>query len=63
MDIRKCKDVIPQASDSCHGGKGTLMCRSLLDGLGSERFNLMHSDDMPAGVSIGLHTHTGNEEI
>ena len=63
MDIRKNKDIIPGAFKQCHDGEGTLMCKSLLDGLESECFAFMHSDDMPAGVSIGSHRHDGNEEI
>ena len=63
MDIMKSKNIIPQPFASCHDGEGTLLCKSLLDNLESERFNFMHSDDMPAGVSIGLHKHIYNEEI
>ena len=63
MDIRKCKDIIPQSYDACHEGDGTLLCKSLLDGFGSEAFTYMHCDDMPAGVSIGVHKHITSEEI
>ncbi len=63
MDIRKCKDIIPQPLANCHDGEGTLICKSLLDGFESERLSIMHFDDMPAGVTIGMHTHTSNEEI
>lgn len=62
-EIRKSREIIPQAFAQCHDGEGTLMCKSLLDTLESEKFPLMHVDDMPEGVSIGVHTHTGNEEI
>lgn len=63
MDILKEQDIIPQVFENCHEGEGTLLCRSLLDTLGSERFGLMHLDDIPAGVSIGAHLHTESEEI
>ena len=63
MDIRKAKDIIPMAFGECHDGKGTLMCKSLLDGCESDQFAYMHSDDMPAGVSIGIHEHSLGEEI
>ena len=63
MDIRKSRDIIPAPYGQCHDGEGTLMCKSLLDGFDSRHFCYMHSDDMPAGVSIGLHRHEGNEEI
>ena len=63
MDIRKNKDIIPNPYAQCHDGEGTLMCKSLLDGFESKYFSYMHSDDMPAGVSIGLHPHNDCEEI
>ncbi len=62
-ELRKLRDIIPCAYAGCHDGEGTLLCRSLLDGLDSRKFPFMHSDEMPAGVSIGVHTHTDNEEI
>ena len=63
MDILKNEDIIPQVFEHCHEGEGALLCRSLLDGLGSEKFGLLHLDDIPAGVSIGVHPHTDEEEI
>ena len=63
MELRKNKDIVPQPFAQCHDGEGTLMCQSLLDGFDSEKFPFMHSDTIPAGVSIGLHRHDGNEEI
>ena len=63
MDILKSKDIIPEALCCCHNGEGTLMCKSLLDPLGSEQFAFMHSDEIPAGVSVGEHLHTDEEEI
>lgn len=63
MDIRKSKDVPLRLVENCHGGEGTLLCRNLLADLGSTRFRLLHSDMIPAGVSIGRHEHLKNEEI
>lgn len=62
-EIRRLREIIPAPFADCHDGEGTLLCRSLLDGLGSRKFPFMHSDEMPAGVSIGVHSHTENEEI
>lgn len=61
--IRKLRDILPIQFQNCHNGEGVLLCRSMLDGLGSEKFPYMHVDEMPAGVSIGEHPHVGNEEI
>ena len=63
MKIRKNETVQPRAFAECHDGKGTLFCRSLLDGSGSRAFAFMHNDTIPAGVSIGTHLHGTNEEI
>ena len=63
MDIRKSKDIIPIPCEACHDGEGVLVCKSLLDGFGSESFLYMHADDMPAGVSIGVHFHDNYEEL
>lgn len=62
-EIRKSEDIHPRDFALCHGGEGTLFCASLLDGLESTQFAFMHSDIMPAGVSIGVHEHVNNEEI
>lgn len=61
--IRKSSEIFPAEFEKCHDGNGTLLCHSLLDGLGGTAFAFMHSDTMPAGVSIGVHTHDCNEEI
>ncbi len=62
MEIRKNKDIVPGAFEKCHDGEGVLMCKSLLDGFGSESLRFMHSDYMAAGVSIGVHEHNTYEE-
>ena len=62
-EFRSAKEVPVFDLPLCHGGTGTLACHSLLDGWGSKQFAFMHSDIMPAGVSIGVHTHVCNEEI
>jgi len=61
-EIRKCKDIIPNFFENCHDGEGTLLSKSLLNGLDSVQFRLMHHDEIPAGVSIGVHYHH-HEEI
>lgn len=63
MDIKKSKDVTLRLSENCHGGKGTLLCQNLLIGMESRDFRLMHHDLIRAGVTIGKHGHTVNEEI
>lgn len=62
-EIRYSTDIKVATLENCHDGKGEFGFRSLLDGMGSEKFSLMHSDDIPAGVSIGEHAHVKNEEI
>lgn len=61
--IRKNADIPKIEFIKCHDGEGTLFCQSLLDGMDSTCFPFMHNDTIPAGVSIGEHTHTGSEEI
>ena len=61
--IRKENEIKPEALEKCHDGVGAVMCRSLLDGLGSRKFQFMHKDDIAAGVSIGVHTHADDEEV
>lgn len=61
--IKKAAETAAQDFVNCHGGEGTLVCRSLLDGYGGRRFAFMHADMLAPGVSIGAHTHTADEEI
>ena len=61
--IRKDNEIEWMQFEQCHEGAGTLFCKSLLDECGSTRFNFMHRDEIKAGVSIGVHTHTDSEEI
>lgn len=61
--IRKAGEILSTPFESCHEGTGVLMCRSLLDSLESRKFPYIHRDFMAAGVSIGNHPHTVNEEI
>ncbi len=57
-------DEIPnQPFLHCHDGNGTLFCRSLLDDYGKTDLALMHYDEIPNGVTIGVHTHEENEEV
>ena len=61
--IRKGADIAAQEFAACHGGEGAVMCRSLLEGYGGERFAFMHADELLPGVTIGEHTHAADEEI
>ncbi len=61
--IQSDREMPVRTLEGCHGGEGAFRCRSILDGLGSARFPFMHRDDMPAGSSIGEHTHERDEEI
>lgn len=49
----------------CHGGAGALLCREVLGDYekASPGFKYIHEDTLEPGVSIGLHTHRGDEEI
>lgn len=50
---------------NCHGGAGTLRCTEYLGEYDrpSAGFTFIHDNQLPPGASIGLHTHTGDEEI
>ena len=61
--VRRAADIPAIDYERCHDGKGTLICRSLLDGLGSRAVAFMHHDLLPCGVSIGSHDHLVNEEV
>ena len=61
--IRKDSSIEWWKFNQCHGGEGTVLCKSLLDECDSTKFRFMHCDDMKAGVSIGVHEHLTNEEI
>jgi mannose-6-phosphate isomerase-like protein (cupin superfamily) len=62
--IRKAAEVPGFAFENCHDGQGALLCRSMLQpGDTEQKILFFHHDYIPAGVSIGQHLHTGNEEI
>ena len=61
--IRKNSEIEWLHFNKCHNGVGELLCKSLLDDCGSEKFLFMHCDDIKAGVSIGVHEHVDTEEI
>ena len=61
--IKKDSEIEWLEFDSCHDGNGVLKCKSLLDGLDSDKFGFMHRDEIKAGVSIGVHEHRSSEEI
>ena len=61
--LRKDRDIPWQSFENCHDGEGAVLCKSLLDNTGSEKFRYMHFDNIKKDVSIGEHPHTDNEEI
>lgn len=61
--IRKNSDMIFEKINECHGGNGTLLCKSMLEGFDSKKFPFMHHDLIPKGVSIGYHLHEDDDEI
>lgn len=63
MILKKSRDIVPIPARNCHDGEGVLLCKDLLDGAGSKFFEFMHSDELPAGVAIGIHEHINNEEV
>jgi oxalate decarboxylase/phosphoglucose isomerase-like protein (cupin superfamily) len=54
------RDPLPE----CHGGEGALDWTTVLDGrdLAGRRLNFIHDDVLAPGVTIGVHTHTDDEE-
>ncbi|MCC6396947.1 MAG: cupin domain-containing protein [Bacteroidetes bacterium] len=50
---------------SCHGGTGTLQCTEYLGDYDrpSSGFTFVHDNLLPPGASIGVHTHSGDEEL
>lgn len=62
-EIKKDNEIEKLQFKECHGGVGTLDCKSLLAGLDSTKFAFMHHDEIKAGVSIGVHKHETTEEI
>ena len=63
MEIRRNSEIPAWELENCHDGEGRFGFRSLLDGWDCRSLYFMHNDAMPAGSSIGLHEHTGNQEI
>ena len=50
--------------EKCHGGRGSLSFREILNGRpGSQGFRYFHDDVLEPGASIGEHGHDGTEEI
>lgn len=61
--IRKYSEIHWGDIPNCHNGKGVVKCKSLLEGIQSDDFHLMHYDEIKAGVTIGEHSHQDDEEI
>jgi uncharacterized cupin superfamily protein len=51
--------------DACHDGQGAINCREYLGNYQkrSPGVKFVHDDEIPPGASIGLHRHTGDEEV
>ncbi len=64
MIIRKHAARVIAIPD-CHGGTGTLQSTEYLGEYDrpSSGFTFIHDNHLPPSASIGLHTHTGDEEI
>ena len=61
--IIKAQDFRQRIDESCHGGTGRVYImeyRSQNPGLG---FRLLHETTIPAGATVGFHTHPGHEEL
>jgi quercetin dioxygenase-like cupin family protein len=55
---------IPGTEDSdSHGGKGRYFVRTLLDGVSGSPFKYVRDLILYPGSTIGLHPHTGDDEI
>lgn len=62
--FRKKDQTTPLYFASCHGGKGEVVGRELLNEKDSAcGFHFMHDTLVPVGGSIGRHRHHGNEEV
>ena len=61
--IRKGADMRRRPLDACHGGQGAL---DFLEVLGrpdpARRLRFLHDNVMAPGVSIGVHSHSKDEE-
>lgn len=53
-----------QDFDRCHNGHGAIQWLGVLDGNdpGGKRVNFVHDDVLPPNTSIGVHTHTDDQE-
>ena len=63
MIIKKGNAIEGACFSNCHDGEGELVWKPLLMQNESDMFLLMDYDLLKAGVSIGAHQHTHNEEI
>jgi uncharacterized cupin superfamily protein len=62
--LKRRENMLRQPLENCHDGKGALDWIVVFDqgDLKERGLNFIHDDILPPGVSIGAHTHTGDEE-
>jgi uncharacterized cupin superfamily protein len=62
--LKKHADMQRQPLAACHDGQGALDWTNVLAAadLGGRRLNFLHDDILGPGVSIGVHSHTHDEE-
>lgn len=62
--IREAADVATAPLRECHGGRGEVQWREVVDfsSRRDRRLNFLHDDILAPGVSIGVHPHEDDEE-
>ncbi len=62
--LRKKSDMPAGDIERCHDGTGSIRWIGVLDGEhpGDQRLRFFHDDILPPGASIGIHTHTSDQE-
>ncbi|MBD3241112.1 MAG: cupin domain-containing protein [Chitinivibrionales bacterium] len=62
--LRRRTDMPRQVLSDCHGGAGDLDFTPLLDkaSVQGRQVNFIHDDVLAPGASIGVHSHTHDEE-
>jgi len=56
--------MLSEDLDRCHNGNGAIRWLGVLDrnDPGGERMHFVHDDVLPPNTSIGVHTHTDDQE-
>jgi mannose-6-phosphate isomerase-like protein (cupin superfamily) len=52
-----------QLEQSCHGGKGTVLFRRILENEFQSKVSFLDYTVLPPGTSIGYHLHPDTEEV